>query len=97
MGNPGPCFLARGVSLSGPARIVGTEHLKLRLRQGRVELDAIGFHLAGRVSPRALGTGPLDVVFQLQENEFRGVRQLQARLKDIRRVDQPSPLGRTDP
>ncbi len=93
MGNPGPSFLARGVSLSGPARIVGTEHLKLRLRQGPVELDAIGFHLARRISPQALGIGPVDVVFQLQENEFRGVRQLQAHLKDIRRADSPSPLG----
>ena len=97
IGNPGPSFLARGVSLSGPARVVGTEHLKVRLRQGRVELDAIGFCLARRVSPQALGTGPVDVAFQLQENEFRGVRRLQALLKDIRRADPSSPLGRTDP
>jgi single-stranded-DNA-specific exonuclease len=97
IGNPGPTFLSRGVSLSGPARIVGTEHLKLRLRQGRTHLEAIGFHLARRVSPQALGTGPMDVVFQLHENEFRGVRQLQARLKDIRRSDPPSPQNRTDP
>jgi hypothetical protein len=26
----------------------------------------------------------VDAVFQLQENEFRGVRQLQANIKDLR-------------
>lgn len=92
MGNPGPSFLARGVSLSGPAKIVGPDHLKMRLRQGAVELEAIGFHLARRFSPQALGTGLVDVVFQLHENEFRGVTQLQARLKDIRRAGAPSLL-----
>jgi len=95
IGNPGPSFLARGVALSGPGRIVGADHLKLRLRQGRKELEAIGFNLARRISPQALGTGPVDVVFQLQENEFRGVCQLQAHLKDIRPVDPPSAPGRS--
>ncbi len=97
IGNPGPSFLARGVSLPEPPRIVGTDHLKVRLRQDRMELDAIGFRLAGRISPQTLGTGPVDVVFQLQENDFRGVRQLQARLVDIRPADPSSPQSRNDP
>jgi single-stranded-DNA-specific exonuclease len=97
MGNPEPSFLVRGVSLPEPPRIVGTDHLKLRLRQGRMELDAIGFRLARRISSQTLGAGPLDVVFQLHENEFRGVRQLQARLVDIRPADSPLPQRRTDP
>jgi single-stranded-DNA-specific exonuclease len=97
IGNPGPSFLARGVSLSGPAKIVGTDHLKLRLAKGRMGLEAIGFHLARRVSPKALGTGPVDVVFQLHENEFRGVRRVQAHLKDIRRAESASGEGRAEP
>ena len=97
IGNPGPSFLARGVSLSGPARVVGTDHLKLRIRQGHAELDAIGFHLGRRVPARTLGSGPVDVVFQLQENEFRGVRHLQARLKDIRPAGSDPLEDRTDP
>jgi len=97
IGNPGPSFLARGVSLSGPARVVGTDHLKLRLRQEGAELDAIGFRLGRRVPARTLGPGPLDVVFQLQENEFRGVRKLQASLKDIRAAGSNPQKDRTDP
>ena len=84
IGNPRPVFLAREVELAGPPRVVGANHLKLRLRQGEAEMDAIGFSLADRLDPRAWGGGPVDVVFQLQENEFRGVTSLQASLKDVR-------------
>jgi single-stranded-DNA-specific exonuclease len=91
IGNPRPLFLTRGAELAGPPRVVGANHLKLRLRQGGAEMDAIGFGLADRVDPRALGAGPVDVVFQLQENEFRGVRSLQANLKDLRPSGQGLP------
>jgi single-stranded-DNA-specific exonuclease len=84
MGNPRPLFVARGVSLARPGRVVGSHHLKLHLRQGDAELEAIGFRLAQRLPPEALGQGPLDVAFQLQENEYRGTRHLQANIKDIR-------------
>jgi single-stranded-DNA-specific exonuclease len=84
MGNPRPLFVARGVTLAEPPRTVGSGHLKLRLRQGGVEVEAIGFRLARRLPPESLGRGPLDVAFQLQENEYRGTRQLQANVKDLR-------------
>jgi len=84
IGNPRPIFLARGVTLAGSPRTVGAGHLKLRLRQGGAELGAIGFRLSGRFPPETLGTGPLDVAFQLEENEYRGRRELQANVKDLR-------------
>jgi len=84
MGNPRPVLEARGLTLSGRARVVGSNHLKLRLRGGGDELEAIGFGLADRIPPENLGRGPVDVAFQIQENEYRGVRRLQARIKDIR-------------
>jgi single-stranded-DNA-specific exonuclease len=87
IGNPGPLFLARRVTLSRDPGVVGSGHLKLRLRREGEELEAIGFGLANRLPPQELGRGPLDLVFQLKDNEFRGVRKLQARLRDIR----PSP------
>lgn len=84
MANPRPLLVARGVELAGPGRVVGKDHLKLRLRQHGTVLEAIGFGLARRIPPGSLGRVPLDVVFQLHENEYRGVRSLQARLKDLR-------------
>lgn len=84
IGNPTPSFLARGVRVSGVPRIVGSDHLKLNLKQENAELEAIGFNMASRFPVDGLGREPLDVVFQLHINEFRGVRRLQARLKDLR-------------
>lgn len=84
IGNPGPSFLARGLTVSSTPRVVGGDHLKLSLRQGSSELEAIGFHMASRIPPDRLGRGPVDAVFHLQANEFRGVRTLQGNLKDIR-------------
>jgi len=84
MGNPGPVFLGRDVELRTAPRIVGGSHLKLRLGQGRTEMEGIGFNLGDRMESEALASGPLDVVFQLHENEFRGSRTLQARVKEIR-------------
>jgi len=87
MGNPRPVFLARGVALSGGARVVGTDHLKVRLAEDGHELEGIGFGLARRVSTDSLGRGPVDALFHLRENEYRGMRSLQARLVDIRPSD----------
>ena len=84
MGNPRPVFLARGVRLDGPAKVVGINHLKIVMRQGGVRMEGIGFGMAERIPPASLGEDPLDVAFQLHENEFRGVRTLQVRFKDIR-------------
>jgi single-stranded-DNA-specific exonuclease len=84
MGNPRPVFLARNLVLKGPPRVVGANHDKVRHGPGGAELDAIGFDLADRVDPGTWASDLVDVVFQLQENEFRGVRTLQARVKEIR-------------
>ncbi len=84
IGNPRPVFLARKVGLRGPPRVVGLNHLKTRLSQAETVLDSIGFGLGDRIDPRPWAKKPVDAVFQLQENEYRGSRSLQARLLDLR-------------
>jgi len=93
IGNPSPVFLARGVDLLGPAREVGKGHLKLRLSQRGHSLDAIGFNLVHRISPESLGTGPVDLVFKLKLGFFRGRRQVEAHVLDVR----PSDLAESVP
>jgi single-stranded-DNA-specific exonuclease len=83
IGNPRPVFLARGVRLEGPRR-VGEGHLKVTLSAGAHRIDAIGFGLAGRHPPEALGPGPWDALVKLERNDYRGVVRLQARLVDLR-------------
>jgi single-stranded-DNA-specific exonuclease len=84
IGNPRPLFLVRGVRFPRSARIVGGGHLKARIDQDGFEMDAIGFRLAHRFRPEGMGTGPFDILAHLAENEYRGVRTLQAHLKDLR-------------
>jgi len=60
----------------------------MQLVQGPHRLDAIGFGLAERIRPDELDRGPLDVVFQLRENHYRGRRTLQARLLDVRPAEE---------
>ncbi|MBX6363694.1 MAG: single-stranded-DNA-specific exonuclease RecJ [Gemmatimonadetes bacterium] len=82
-GNPAPVFAARAVGLAGRPRVVGKDHLKLRLVQDGAELEAIGFRMADRLAALDAARA-LDVAFQLQENHWNGRVELQARLVDVR-------------
>lgn len=83
-GNPEPLLASRRVSARG--RVLadksgeGRDHLKLAL-EGWPRLDAIGFGMGARM---ALLEGPLDVAYQVSLDEFRGVRRLSLKLKDLR-------------
>ena len=84
MGNPRPVFVARNVELTAPPVVVKDEHLKLSLGQDRARLEAIGFRMSHRVPPQSLGLGPVDIVFQVDQREFRGRKSVQAKLLDVR-------------
>jgi single-stranded-DNA-specific exonuclease len=93
VGNPAPVFLARRVDLTNPPREVGKGHLKLHVAQSGHSLEAIGFGLVDRVPPESLGTGPVDLVFKLKLNDFRGRRQVEAHVLDVRRSDAKEAVG----
>ena len=84
VGNPAPVLLTRGVRLAAPPRAVGQEGLKLRLETGsREPLDAIGWSLGRRLA-EIDPARPLDIVYRLERDEYKGVSRLQARLADFR-------------
>lgn len=90
-GNMRPTFLARGLDVHGSARIVGKNHLRVKVRQNGAIFDAIGFGL-GHLLPRVqLGRKDLDCVFTVEENDWippGGTRPtdpaLQLKIKDLR-------------
>jgi single-stranded-DNA-specific exonuclease len=84
MGNPAPVFGLRSVRLAQP-RAVGAKHLKATLNTGTATVEAIAFGWAERFAD--LGTGPLDVAFKLERNEWNGRSILQARLVSLARND----------
>jgi single-stranded-DNA-specific exonuclease len=96
MGNPTPVFLAREVDLTRPAREVGKGHLKLQITESGHAVDGIGFGLVDRIAPESLGTGPVDLVFKLKVGVFRGRRQVEAHVLDVRRsrpAEDPESVG----
>jgi single-stranded-DNA-specific exonuclease len=80
LGNQTPTWGVRKARSQGQAKIVGDNHLKVTLVSGETQRDAIGYGLGARKVP----DGPLDVLFQLQRNQFRGQSTLQLSIKDFR-------------
>ena len=79
-GNPQPIFMARCVHLSRPPVHMKNQHLRLNLRQGYHEQDAVFFG-GGEV---ALPDPPWDIAFTIDRNCFRGRVSLQIILQDVR-------------
>ena len=83
-GNPIPLFVSRGVRVSSFST-VGKEsgHLKLRLQSQTGKLvEGIGFGFGTWAEKLTLGA-QIDVVYEIQVNEWNGNRQLQVRIVDI--------------
>ncbi len=78
--NPEPIFRARNVIVVS-RRVVGENHLKLYLRQGKRALSAIGFGMAA--APIAEGAA-LDILFSPEHNEWNGTTSIQLRMRDFR-------------
>ena len=77
--NPQPVFVARGVSQSRPPQYMKNNHLRLSLRQGYHEQDAVFFG-GGEY---ALPDPPWDIAFTIDRNTFRGKTTLQVLIQDI--------------
>ncbi|RSK47974.1 single-stranded-DNA-specific exonuclease RecJ [Hymenobacter rigui] len=84
-GNPNPVFASERVyAAPDSARIVGNSHLKIALTQdGHHTVDAIGFGL-GEYYEQIRQGQPFSVCYTVEINEYRGVKNLQLRIKDIR-------------
>ena len=80
-GNTQPLFVARRV-LDRGSRIVKEQHIRFSLEQEGIQVDGIGFGLAGKFA--LLQTGdPVDVVFTLEENEWNNQKNLQLKVVDL--------------
>ncbi len=81
-GNPSPIFLSRGTKIIGCQHIGNNgEHLKLKIKQGDTLWDAIAFRLGEPLS-KVLHL-PLDFVYNLELNCWRGVETLRLNVLDF--------------
>ena len=86
--NMAPVFVSRNVYDIGKGRMVGAngEHLKLDLCQestGQKTFPAIAFSQANHFE-YIKGGNPFDVCYSLEMNEFRGSKNLQLNIRDIK-------------
>lgn len=92
MGYPEPLWAARDVQWETPPREVGTGHLKGRLLGGGRALDCIGFGLFKLPLPDE----PLETIFTLKRESYRGRTSISMHLKEIRSQAPRTPRGTSD-
>lgn len=82
--NPIPLFLTRNLRAVSDARVVGKNHLKFKLTDGAASFDAIGFNM-GEFRDRVRSDAPpMDVLYNVEENEWMGKKTIQLVVKAIR-------------
>ena len=86
--NMSPVFVSRNVFDTGNGRMVGSngEHLKLELFQDKGSmkiLPGIAFSQSDRFE-YIKGGNPFDICYSVEMNEFRGCRNLQLNIRDIK-------------
>lgn len=81
-GNPEPLFGSRRLDVLS-LKVVGKNHLRMRLRQRSQSIDAIGFDM-GKFLEQLNSSAPLDAAFTPTFNEWNGNRYLQLNLKACR-------------
>ncbi|MBP3595773.1 MAG: single-stranded-DNA-specific exonuclease RecJ [Clostridia bacterium] len=82
--NKMPVFIYKNLRIDSIRALSEGKHLKLRLKDGNLLIDAIGFYMGNYVEEFLLGD-KVDVLGVLETNEFRGVKDIQINLKDIRK------------
>jgi len=79
--NMRPVFCLQNAKDSG-CRIVKDEHVRFEVEQNGVRMTGIGFNMAERFR-MIEDSSSLDIVFTLEENNFRGVTSLQMKVIDF--------------
>lgn len=93
--NMRPTFIARNVEALGQPRIVGRNHLRLKIRKNGVTFDCIGFNLGHLMKRFSNGDKNFDLVFSVDESDFSGVQLPQLKIKDVRVASTDEPLAHT--
>jgi single-stranded-DNA-specific exonuclease len=80
--NMQPVFAAYGVGDTGRSAIVKEKHLRLAVSQDGITFTGIAYNMADRAP--LLKSGPVDIVFTLDENDWNGHRSLQLKIIDVK-------------
>jgi single-stranded-DNA-specific exonuclease len=91
IGNPEPVFVAHGVRLDAPPRVIKEKHISLKLSTdatGKRSYKAMGWRLAERFAQSQLLPGDrLDIAYTLTHNDHPDFGGLELSLRDFRRAN----------
>jgi single-stranded-DNA-specific exonuclease len=79
--NPKPVFCIRQLTNTG-CRIVKEEHVRFEVEKNGLKISGIGFGMAEKFKSLE-NNSTLDIVFNLEENNFRDVKSLQLKVIDF--------------
>jgi len=82
--NPMPLFLTRGLLSVGDSRIVGKNHLKFKVTDGTHVFNAIAFNMGDMKNRVRSGEPPMDLLYNVEKNEWMGRKTIQLVVKSIR-------------
>ena len=77
-----PVFLSKQVSILDASLLKG-EHLKMKVQQGKIIFDAVGFRMA-ELYPLVLKGKPIDLVYTIELNTWKDKTSLQLIIKDLK-------------
>jgi len=80
--NPKPLLLISRLRDTGNSRIIKDQHLRFSVRDDHTTINGIGFNMAEK-SSLLLSGEPVDIVFNLEENEWNGQKSLQMKVVDF--------------
>lgn len=82
--NPAPVFLSKNVYVCGQPAVVGSNHLKMTVRQDdSAPFDCIGFGL-GEYLPLVKKEATFEICYTVEENVWKDKRTVQLNIKGIR-------------
>jgi len=76
-----PVFVAKNVTVK-KAFLLKNAHLKLNIAQNGAVFDGIGFNMPQHYKKEMEGK-KIDIVFNIDENNFRGIKSIQLKIKDL--------------
>ena len=82
--NMRPVFVTYQAEVVGSPHVVGSNHLKFKVRRNHKVFDCIGFGFGDYMPKMHMRPLYLDMVYVLEFNNWNGTNKIQLRIKDLR-------------
>lgn len=87
IGNPQPVFMGEDLEVVGVPRVIGTNHLKIALRQGKKAYPAIAFERADEILGIEIGKTRVNCLYSLAEDSYLGKRKTSLKIKEMEKLE----------